>query len=292
MRSLLTNNDITVDEIYEIFDLAAFYLKNGIKNDLLGKVVFSVFFESSTRTETSFSLAASKLGCLVEKVNVATVALKKGEHLVDFFTSLNGLSPNAFIIRHSQSGVLHILEKYIDCCIVNAGDGTNEHPTQGLIDAFTVLLLKEKIEGLNILVCGDIIRSRVAHSTIPILQRLGATVSISGPLSFMPTIQVEQIIYYDNFPAAAKSADVIIMLRTQTERTGQKVLAGTTAPFCLDENILKDLSPDVLIMHPGPIHRNCEISNIVLDDPRCAILTQVRNSQYVRAAVLNFLIKS
>lgn len=291
MRNLLSSNDITVDEIYEIFDLAAFYLKNGIKDDLLGKTVFSLFFESSTRTETSFSLAAAKLGCMVEKINIHNVATRKGEHLIDFFHSLDALSPDALIVRHGQSGILHLLERHIGSCLLNAGDGINEHPTQGLIDAFTILLLKERIEDLRILICGDIVRSRVAHSSINVLQRLGAKIGISGPRACMPKIIEKEVTYYDNFAKATESSDVVIMLRTQTERAGEKIPSSMLESFRLDEDILNNLAHDALIMHPGPVHRNCEISNAVLDDPRNTILTQVRNSQYVRAAVLNFLIK-
>ncbi|AHX11426.1 aspartate/ornithine carbamoyltransferase, Asp/Orn binding domain protein [Neorickettsia helminthoeca str. Oregon] len=289
MRSLLSNRDVSVDEIYQIFDLAAFYLKNGIESNLSGKLLFSIFFESSTRTETSFSVAASRLGCIVEKANVSNLATRKGEHLVDLISTLNAFSPDLFVIRHSESGVLHLLKGYIDCGIINAGDGTNEHPTQGLIDAFTILHMKEKIEGLNILICGDILRSRVAHSTIPILQRLGAVISISGPLALMPKILDEGIRYSPNFHDALSGADVVIMLRTQNERASQDIDNGID--FCLNKAALAVAKPDILIMHPGPVNRNREISDAVLNDSRNGILTQVRNGQYIRAAVISFLLE-
>lgn len=291
MRNLLTIDDLTNDEIDQIFELAGFFLKNGIESDLQSKLVFSLFFEPSTRTETSFSVAAKKLGCIVEKINVNNLATKKGEVLTDVITTLNSMQPDLFIIRHDESGILTLLNKKVGCSIVNAGDGTNEHPTQALIDTFTILKIKERIENLNILICGDIKRSRVAHSDVKIFRILGANIGFTGPATLMPDVIDSDINYYHRFEDGIRNADVIIMLRIQNERMLDNFLPSEYKKFfCLNEEKLKFAKDDVLIMHPGPVNRGVEISSSLINHKNCAILQQVRNGVFIRAATIEFLL--
>jgi aspartate carbamoyltransferase catalytic subunit len=295
MKSLLTIDDLTTDEIDQIFELAGFFIKNGIESNLESKLIFSLFFEPSTRTETSFSVAAKKLGCITEKININNLATKKGEDLIDVISTLNSMQPDLFIIRHNETGILHLLNNYITSSMINAGDGINEHPTQALVDAFTILKIKERIEDLNILICGDIKHSRVAHSDMKIFKMLGANISISGPITMMPDIIGNNIKYYHKLEDGIKHADVIIILRIQNERIIDNSLPSINEYkrfFCLNDEKFRYAKEDVLIMHPGPVNREVEISSSIISHKNSAILQQVRNGIFIRAATIEFLLEA
>jgi aspartate carbamoyltransferase catalytic subunit len=293
MRSLLNIFDLTKDEIFQIFDLAEYYVKHGIKNSL-NKLVFSLFFEPSTRTEASFCVAAKKLGCITDKINIQNLSTKKGEDIKDLILTFNQMKPDLMIIRHFESGILQVLKNYCDCGIVNAGDGINQHPTQSLIDAFTLLCVKEDIKDLEVLICGDVINSRVAHSDIQIFKMLGCNVKVFCH----PTVTQDEMLpgvkLCNNFEEAICNCDAVIMLRMQKERHKTRLICQEEYKnlFCLDQKKLKFAKDSIVIMHPGPVNRGIEICPDVLEQKNCLVLKQVMYGVYIRAAVISFLLDS
>ena len=257
---------------------------------LRGKTVVNLFVEPSTRTRISFELAAHRLSADVINFSAEASSLKKGETLKDTARNLEALNADVIIIRHSASGAPHFLARFLNASVINAGDGAHEHPTQALLDTFTILEKKGKIAGLNVTILGDILYSRVARSNIWALTKLGAHVTLCGPSTLVPKI-FEQMgcRVAHNVDEAIANADIINLLRIQHERQRKSMFPGLgeyTSLFGLNKERLKKAKPDALIMHPGPINRGVEIDSEIADCGRSVILEQVTNGLAVRMAVL------
>jgi aspartate carbamoyltransferase catalytic subunit len=257
---------------------------------LIGKTVVTLFYEPSTRTRNSFEIAAKRLSADVVNIAVSTSSVIKGESLIDTGKTLEAMKADYIIIRHSLAGAPNILARNLNASVINAGDGFHEHPTQGLLDLYTIYDKKKKIEGLKVLLVGDIVHSRVAKSNIWALTKMGAEVAVSGP----PTLIPENIkdlgvkIYYD-LDEAVKKADVVNILRIQLERQQENLFPSVheyVELYQLTKERLSKAKPEVLIMHPGPMNRGIEISSEVADSPNAVINEQVTNGIAVRMAVL------
>jgi len=260
---------------------------------LRGKTVVNLFVEPSTRTRISFELAALRLTADVINFSTEASSLKKGETLKDTARNLEALNADIFVIRHSASGAPHFLARFLDASVINAGDGAHEHPTQALLDAFTIREKKGRIEGLNVTILGDILYSRVARSNIWAMTKLGARVTLCGPSTLVPRVfeQMGCRVTYDVDEAIA-DADIINLLRIQHERQRKTMFPSIgeyTSLFGLTRARLARAKPEALIMHPGPINRGVEIDSGIADSKRSLILDQVTNGLAVRMAVL-FLI--
>ncbi len=260
---------------------------------LRGKTIINFFFEPSTRTRLSFEIAAKRMSGDTFNISASTSSATKGETLIDTARNIDAMNPDIVIIRHSSSGAPHLLTQHINCSIINGGDGTHEHPSQGLLDIMTVLDHKKSIEGLNITIIGDISHSRVAHSDIIGFSKLGANVRIAGPPTFMPAA-VEQLgaAVYTDVREAVVDADVIMALRIQKERQNDPLfpsLREYAICYGINRELLKYAKDDVLIMHPGPINRGVEMSPDVADGVESVILEQVTNGVAVRMALLYLL---
>lgn len=260
---------------------------------LRGRTLINLFFEASTRTQSSFELAGKRLGADVMNMSVATSSVKKGETLIDTAVTLNAMHPDIIIVRHAQAGAVHLLAKKVDCAVVNAGDGAHEHPTQALLDALTIRRNKGKIEGLMIAICGDILHSRVARSNILLLSTLGARVRVVGPSTLLPPgIERMGVEVYRDLRSGLEGADIVMMLRLQRERMTSGYIPSAKEYFRffgLDEDKLKYARPDALVMHPGPMNRGVEIDSMVADGERSLIREQVEMGVAVRIAVLEAL---
>ena len=258
---------------------------------LRGRMIVSLFFEASTRTRTSFEIAARRLGADAISITAAGSSLSKGESLVDTLNTLVAMRPNAVVMRHSASGAPHFLARHLPIPIINAGDGTHEHPTQALLDARTILDFKPSLEGLRVAIIGDIAHSRVARSNIHLLAKFGADIVLCGPASLVPRELAEIApgvrISYD-MAEAIRDVDVIMMLRVQLERQHEASFpAGEYYQYYgLRLEHLDLARPNAIVMHPGPINRGREISSEVADSQRSVILNQVENGVAVRMAVL------
>jgi len=287
-KHLTHTKDLEKNEILQIFTYAKEYLDEKKRDDLKGKLIINVFFENSTRTRSSFEIAAKRLGADVVNLDVARSSTAKGETLFDTAANLDAMGPDAIVVRHNRAGVPKILSKYVKCSIINAGDGAHQHPTQGLLDLFTLIQKWGSVEGKTISIVGDIKNSRVANSDIELLTRFGAKVILVGPPQFLPKTNLPTTY---NLKEAIENSDAVISLRTQTERHSQpsfSSLQDYAANFQITKNLIKD--KDILIMHPGPVHRNIDISDEVLDDKRCVVLEQVKNGVAVRMGILKFLL--
>jgi len=260
---------------------------------LRGKTAVNLFFEPSTRTRTSFELAAKRLSTDVINFSVSTSSVVKGESLIDTALNIQALGADFIIIRHSCSGVPHLLAKHLKVSIINAGDGINEHPTQALLDAFTIKKQKEQIKGLKVAIVGDILHSRVAKSNIYCLRKLGAEVRLIGPPTLLPDIfRQNGVKVFYSIEQGLKDVDVIMMLRIQIERQDKGFFPSVNEYFRLwglTEERLKIAKPDAIVMHPGPMNRGIEISSVVADSARSVILQQVTNGIAIRMAVLYLL---
>jgi len=260
---------------------------------LLGKTVVNLFFENSTRTRTSFEIAAKRLSADVINFSVSTSSVTKGESLLDTARTIEALGSDIIVMRHSCPGAPHLLARHLKSAIINAGDGCHEHPSQGLLDMFTMREKKGRIEGLNVVIMGDILHSRVARSNIWGLTKLGANVRVVGPRTLIPR-DIERlgvIICYD-LEEGIRDADVINILRIQLERMASNMFPSIREYrllYGLTEDRLRFAKPDVLIMHPGPINRGIEISQAVADGDHSVINQQVTNGVAVRMAVLYLL---
>lgn len=258
---------------------------------LRGRSVVNLFFEASTRTRTSFEMAAKRLGADTISITAAASSVSKGESLVDTLNTLAAMRPDAIVMRHAASGAPHFLSRYLPIPIVNAGDGTHEHPTQALLDARTILDRRGRLDGLRVAIIGDIAHSRVARSNIFLLSKFGAQVVLCGPASLLPN-EMGQIApgveLSGHMEAAIRGADVIMMLRVQLERQQSAAFPASEyfQFFGLRPEHVDLAKPDVVVMHPGPINRGREISSEVADSQRSAILNQVENGVAVRMAVL------
>ncbi|MBE0426029.1 MAG: aspartate carbamoyltransferase catalytic subunit [Nitrospirae bacterium] len=297
-KDLLGIKELSVEEINLILDTAAGF-KDVIGRDikkvpaLRGKTAVNLFFEPSTRTRTSFELAAKRLSTDVINFSVPTSSVVKGESLIDTALTVQALGADFVIIRHSSSGVPHLLAKKLKASVINAGDGINEHPTQALLDAFTIKEKKGNIEGLKIAIVGDITHSRVAKSNIYSLIKLGANVRLIGPPTLIPkemvTLGVE---IFHNMEEGLKNVDVLIMLRIQMERQGKGFFPSTeeyARNWGLSLERLSLAKDDAIVMHPGPMNRGIEIVSEIADGPRSVILDQVTNGIAVRMAVMYLL---
>lgn len=261
---------------------------------LRGRTVVHLFYEPSTRTRTSFEIAAKRLSADTFNISASTSSIVKGETLLDTARNLEAMNPDVIVLRHSAAGAPHLLARHVQASVINAGDGMHEHPTQALLDLLTIKDKKETIFGQTVAIIGDIAHSRVARSNVWALTKMGARVMVAGPTTMIPhdldKLGVE--VFYrpeDVIP----EADVIMMLRIQLERQGQMLLPSLreyARVFGLNEEKLSQAKPDVLIMHPGPINRGVEISPAVADGPYSVILDQVNNGVAVRMALLYLLI--
>lgn len=294
-KHLLGLEDLSADEINIIFDTAKSFKEVSTRNikkvpALRGKVVVNMFIEPSTRTRTSFSLAAKRLSADVTDFSTSTSALVKGESLKDTARNIEAMGIDIVIIRHTSPGAPHLLARTINASVINAGDGAHEHPTQGLLDIFTMLEQKGKVKGLKVAVVGDITHSRVARSNIWGLTKLGAEVIAVGPATLIPN-ELKKLgvrISYD-IDKVIKEVDVINILRIQLERQQRGLFPSIreyARLFGINTERIKRAKPDVLVMHPGPINRGIEITPDVADGDRSVILQQVTNGLAVRMAVL------
>ncbi|MEL6257759.1 MAG: aspartate carbamoyltransferase catalytic subunit [Pseudomonadota bacterium] len=261
---------------------------------LAGKTVVNLFFENSTRTLSSFEIAAKRLGADVVSMPVAASSVKKGETLVDTAITLNAMRPDAIVIRHSSSGGVKLLSRKVDCPVINAGDGRHEHPTQALLDALTIRRTKGRLEGLTVAICGDIANSRVARSNTQLLHLMGARVRLCGPRTLLPSgvdsWGAEDV--FVDFNEALDNADVVMMLRLQAERMDGAVLPSRREYFHfygLTSDRLNRAAEDAIVMHPGPMNRGVEITSAVADGLRSVITEQVEMGVAVREAVLDAL---
>ena len=287
-KHLTHTKDLTKKEILQIFLNAKKYLDEKKRDDLKGKLIINIFFENSTRTRSSFEIAALRLSADVVNLDVARSSTAKGETLFDTAANLDAMGPDAIVVRHNRSGVPKILSKYVRASIINAGDGAHQHPTQGLLDLFTLFRHFGDVKGKKIAIVGDIRNSRVANSDIELLTRFGAKVLLVGPPQFLPKTHLPTT---HNLKEAVDFADAIISLRTQTERHQNPTFASLkdyAENFKITKELIKD--KNILIMHPGPVHRNIDIDDEVLTDKRCVVLEQVKNGVAVRMAILKHLI--
>lgn len=298
-RHLLGIDGLTPQEINSILDLADGYVDQNRqankKNSVLrGRTQINLFFEASTRTQSSFELAGKRLGADVMNMSVKNSSIKKGETLVDTATTLNAMHPDLLVVRHSDSGAVELLARKVSCSVINAGDGRHEHPTQALLDALTIRRRKGRLEGLIVAICGDIMHSRVARSNILLLNIMGARVRLVAPPTLLPTdaerLGVE---VYTDMEKGLEDADIVMMLRLQLERMNGSFVPSVREYyryFGLDYDKLSIASPEALIMHPGPMNRGVEIDSAVADDiNRSVIKEQVEMGVAVRMAVLDIL---
>ncbi len=263
------------------------------KSSLRGRTQINLFFEASTRTQSSFELAGKRLGADVMNMSVANSSVKKGETLIDTAMTLNAMRPDIIIVRHHAAGAVHLLARKVDCSVVNAGDGAHEHPTQALLDALTIRNHKKRIEGLTVAICGDIAHSRVARSNIICLQQLGARVRLCAPPTLMPAgIERFGVEVFTDMKKALAGADIVMMLRLQRERMNGSFVPSVQEYFHyygLDREKLAYAKDDALVMHPGPMNRGVEIASDVADGAQSLIREQVEMGVAVRMAVLEAL---
>lgn len=301
-KHLIGIEDLSAEEINIILDLADYYAdrldEREFKPDILrNQIVLTLFFEDSTRTRTSFEMAAKRLGADVVNIDLRTSSINKGESLLDTIQTLNSmLRPDAVIVRHSEYGAPKFVSSIVDCPVINAGDSWHEHPTQALLDALTMRRRLGDIKDKTIAICGDIAHSRVAASNTILLNKLGANVHIVAPPALMPEkFPADDIQAFDNMKDGLKNCDIVMMLRNQTERM-QAGLIKSEAEFFDQYGLTKEklsyANKGALVMHPGPMNRGVEIADDVADDKeRSLILEQVRNGVPTRMAVMDILMK-
>ncbi len=296
---LLGIEGLSVAEIGALLDLADTYvaLNRGAtkKTDLLkGRTLINLFFEASTRTQSSFELAGKRLGADVMNMSVKTSSVSKGETLIDTATTLNAMRPDMLVVRHQDSGAAELLAAKLDGCVVNAGDGSHEHPTQALLDALTIRRRRGSFEGLIVAICGDVLHSRVARSNIHLLLKMGARVRLIAPRTLLPADadRFGAEIFHD-MRAGLAGADIVMMLRLQLERMSGAFVPSTREYYRfwgLDHDKLKAAKPGALVMHPGPMNRGVEIDSAVADDIEISLIQeQVEMGVAIRMAVLDAL---
>src|SRR5580692_550769 len=300
-RHLLGIEGLSAQDISFLLDLAeaAIEVSRQVekkRSTLRGRTLINLFFEASTRTQSSFELAGKRLGADVMNMSVATSSVKKGETLIDTAMTLNAMRPDIIVVRHNQAGAVHLLARKVDCAVVNAGDGAHEHPTQALLDALTIRRNLGRIEGLTVAICGDILHSRVARSNILLLGTLGARVRVVGPSTLLPAgIEQMGVQVFRDMRSGLRDADIVMMLRLQRER-----MSGAFVPsareyfryFGLDAEKLSYAKPGALVMHPGPMNRGVEIDTLVADSAQSLIREQVEMGVAVRMAVLEALARN
>lgn len=298
-RHLLGIKGLSVQDLTTLLDRADANVILSQKADkkqstLRGQTQINLFFEASTRTQSSFELAGKRLGADVMNMSISNSSVKKGETLIDTAMTLNALNPDILVVRHHCAGAVALLAQHVDCCVINAGDGAHEHPTQALLDALTIKRTKGYIEGLTVAICGDILHSRVARSNIISLNALGARVRVIAPSTLLPIgIADMSVEVFNTMKEGLKDVDVIMMLRLQRER-----MAGAFIPsvheyfyhFGLHKENLAYAKSDCIIMHPGPINRGVEIASDIADGAQSMIHTQVEMGVAVRMAVMEALL--
>jgi aspartate carbamoyltransferase catalytic subunit len=297
MKDLVGIKELSRNEIELILNAASSFkdvLRRDIKKvpTLRGKAVVNIFFEPSTRTKTSFEIAEKRLSTDVFNFSVPTSSVVKGESLYDTIKTIEAYGVDFIVIRHSSSGVPHFIAKNTRASVINAGDGINEHPTQALLDAFSMIEKKKKLDGLKIAIIGDILHSRVAKSNIYLLSKFGANIRLIGPPTLIPDMTDHNVEVFYEMDEGLKDVDVIMMLRIQMERQGKGFFPSTIEYFKnwgLDMRRLKLAKKDAIVMHPGPMNRGIEISSDVADSEQSIILDQVINGIAVRMAVLYLL---
>ena len=289
---------LSPDEITGLLDLAEEFVElnrqiEKKRASLRGRTLINLFFEASTRTQSSFELAGKRLGADVMNMSVGNSSLKKGETLIDTAMTLNAMHPDILVVRHHASGAVELLAQKVDCSVVNAGDGAHEHPTQALLDALTIRRNKGPIEGLTVAICGDILHSRVARSNIILLNTLGARVRVVAPSTLLPPgIERFGVEVSRDMREGLNGADIVMMLRLQRERMNGSFVPSTQEYFHyygLDQKKLGYAKPDALVMHPGPMNRGVEIDSAVADGAQSLIREQVEMGVAVRMAVLEAL---
>ena len=297
-RHLLGIEGLSRAEITGLLDLSeeASKLSRQIdkkRNDLRGRTLINLFFEASTRTQSSFELAGKRLGADVMNMSVSTSSVQKGETLIDTAVTLNAMRPDLLVVRHHAAGAVQLLSQKVDCSVINAGDGSHEHPTQALLDALTIRRHKDHIDGLVVAICGDILHSRVARSNILLLNTLGARVRVVAPSTLLASgIERLGVEVYTSMWEGLVDADIVMMLRLQRERMASSLVPSQREYFHffgLDYEKLARAKPDALVMHPGPMNRGVEIDSNVADDPQSVIREQVEMGVAVRMAVLQAL---
>ncbi len=293
-RHLLSVGDLSPLEVIALLDLADGYVGTAKRNPVLsGCTQVNLFFEHSTRTQSSFEIAGKRLGADVMNMAVATSSVSKGETVLDTAMTINAMQPDFLVVRHQSSGAVELLAQKVSCSVINAGDGQHEHPTQALLDALTIRRHYGKLEGLVVAICGDVLHSRVARSNIHLLIKMGARVRVVAPSTLLPSgIDRFGVEVFKRLEDGVRDADVVMMLRLQLER-----MSGAFVPslrefyhfFGLTEEKLKLAKPDALVMHPGPMNRGVEIDSSVADGAQSVIQKQVEMGVAVRMAVLDAL---
>ena len=297
-KHILSIKDLSIKDITEILTRAEKFLnkRNKKKNSFSNKNIINLFFEDSTRTLTSFELAGKQLGASVINMSIATSSIKKGETLIDTAMTLNAMDPDILIVRHNMSGVPYLLSEKVNCSVINAGDGSNEHPTQALLDALTIKIHKKRISGLEVAILGDVLHSRVARSNIYLLNKLGAKVRVICPPTLLPpNIEDLGVKVFKNLEDGLNNVDIIMVLRIQKERMSGSFVPSEKEFFKfwgLDRKKLNNAKKNALVMHPGPINRGIEIDSDVADDiGRSLILEQVRLGVAIRMSIIDKLLK-
>jgi aspartate carbamoyltransferase catalytic subunit len=300
MKDLLSIDQLSLQDVNVIHSVAEdFFKKNSKDESLLGKILVNFFFENSTRTRTSFEIAAKRLGAKVVNIDISLSSLKKGESIIDTAKTINAMNPDFVAIRHNGSGICRLLKQYISASLINAGDGTNEHPSQALLDSFVIKQHKKTLQNLKIAICGDVLHSRVARSNIKLLKKFGCEIRVITP----PTLitheyknwlkEIWNVEVFESLEAGISGVDVIMMLRIQQERMQGCYIPSLTEYFKLfglNHEKLKAARSDVLVLHPGPINREVEISSALADDEKVSlILEQVEAGVAVRQSILKFL---
>ena len=297
-KHILSIKDLSIKDINEILTKAEKFLnkRNKKKNSFSNKNIINLFFEDSTRTLTSFELAGKQLGASVINMSIATSSIKKGETLIDTAMTLNAMDPDILIVRHNMSGVPYLLSEKVNCSVINAGDGSNEHPTQALLDALTIKRHKKRISGLEVAILGDVLHSRVARSNIYLLNKLGAKVRVICPPTLLPpNIEDLGVKVFKNLEDGLNNVDIIMVLRIQKERMSGSFVPSEKEFFKfwgLDRKKLNNAKKNALVMHPGPINRGIEIDSDVADDiGRSLILEQVKLGVAIRMSIIDKLLK-
>jgi aspartate carbamoyltransferase catalytic subunit len=300
-RHLLAIEGMGPEDIDHLLDAAEAHVevnRSAVKKgtSLRGRTVINLFFEDSTRTRTSFELAGKRLGADVINMSVATSSVKKGETLIDTAMTLNAMHVDVLVVRHPDSGAVHLLSEKVNSAVINGGDGTHEHPTQALLDALTIRRRKGRLDGLEVAICGDVAHSRVARSNIHLLNIMGARVRVVAPATLLPAdIDRMGVEVYHDMARGLQGVDIVMMLRLQLER-----MQGALIPsqreyfrfFGLDRDKLAAAKPDALVMHPGPMNRGTEIDSTIADDiDRSLIREQVEMGVAVRMACLEALVE-
>ena len=298
-QNIITTKDLDANDIETILDTADSFKEISTRTikkvpTLRGRTIINLFFEPSTRTRTSFEIAGKRLSADVINISGAGSSIVKGESLIDTAKNLEAMSPDILVVRHNCSGAPSLISEFVNCPVINAGDGMHEHPTQCLLDLLTIREHKGSLKGLKVAIVGDITHSRVARSNIQAMQTMGMKVKVVAPPTLIP-VEIEKMgvdVCYD-LGQGIKDADVIMILRIQLERQNQGLLSSLreySNYFCLTANHLAKVSKDTLIIHPGPVNRGIEISLDVLEGPRSLILNQVTNGVAVRMALFYLLL--